>query len=106
MRSVESSLHVFSKALGITFPGSVELQDWKVLTEKLKSEIDKWETKTRSSHKAEKLKSLAELLIPADGFRLAWRNHVAHAREKYEEEEARTIMRHVGSFLKHLSEGL
>jgi hypothetical protein len=103
MRSVEAGLHAFCRALGITFPGTVELQDWANLTEKIKSEIDKLNQQQRGPQKADQLKRMGELLLPADGFRLAWRNHVAHAREKYETHEARLVLRHVAEFLARLS---
>jgi hypothetical protein len=103
MRSVEASLHVLTKSLNITFPAPVELQEWANLTQKLKSEISALERQSRSQQKTEQLKWLAELLLPADCFRLAWRNHVAHAREKYESEEARSVLNHTAEFLKALS---
>lgn len=36
----------------------------------------------------------------------AWRNHTAHARVKYTEEEAEAIYRHVRDFMQHLSKRL
>lgn len=107
MRSVEASLHVLANEMGVTFPGaSVELQDWLNLTEKIKSEIEKWEKRPRSDEKAKKLQALAELMVSADCFRLAWRNHVQHARERYETEQARPVLTHVGLYLKRLSEAI
>jgi hypothetical protein len=104
MRSVESSLHVLATRLNATFSGStVELQDWLALTEKIKTEIDKLQPLQRSQLKTEKQQALSELMIKADGFRLAWRNHVQHAREKYEDYEARKILGHVGDYLRLLS---
>jgi hypothetical protein len=105
MRSVEASLYVVARTLGITFPGGVELQDWLPLTEKIQKEIDAWESRSRSPEKSEQLKLFAKLVLPADAFRLAWRNHVAHAREKYEADEAKRVLRNVADFLKSLSLG-
>lgn len=107
MRSIESSLHATANYMGASFPGSLsELQDWIVLTDKIKSEIEKLQPLARGQEKTEKQKTLSELMIKADGFRLAWRNHVQHAREKYEEAEARKILGHVGDYLRGLSETL
>jgi hypothetical protein len=103
MRSVEASLHALCGSLAITFPGTIELQDWKTLTEKISSEIKNQEDAPRSPLKTERLKQLAELMVPADGFRLAWRNHVAHARERYEDDPARKVLGYVGEFLARLS---
>jgi hypothetical protein len=103
MRSVEASLHGLAKVLGVSFPAPVELQDWAVITEKINSEISKLKDQSRSQQKTDQLTSLSELLLPANCFRLAWRNHVQHAREKYEESEARPVLVHVGEYLKALS---
>jgi hypothetical protein len=103
MRSVEASLHVLASSLGLSFPGSIKLQDWMNLTEKITSEISALEKQPRSEAKTKRLKTLSELVLSADCFRLVWRNHVAHAREKYEEAEARKALGHVGEYLKKLS---
>jgi len=103
MRSVEASLHVLAKKLGITFTAPVELQDWANLTGKIKTEIPILEKQPRSKYRSEELKCLSALLLPADCFRLVWRNHVAHARESYEYEEARKALTYVGDYLRDLS---
>lgn len=106
MRSVEASLHVTAIVLNISFPGGNTLQEWANLTDKIASEIKKAEQQTRSAQKAERLKRLGALMIPADGFRLQWRNHVAHAREKYEDPEARQALSDVGRYLRKLSDAI
>lgn len=104
MRGVESSLHRLCGRLGIAFPGSaVDLQNWAALEDKIKAEISQLEQTARSPTKTEKLRDLAEVLIPVTGFRLAWRNHVAHARSTYEMEQAREILEHVARYLNALS---
>jgi hypothetical protein len=37
-------------------------------------------------------------------FKDAWRNHVSHAREHYDEREAIKVLSHVGEFMQHLSD--
>lgn len=76
------------------------------LTQKIKSELEEWERRPRTPQKSEQLKKLGELLLPADGFRVVWRNHVAHAREKYEDAEARKALRTVADYLRALSDAL
>jgi hypothetical protein len=106
MRSVEASLYVLARKLAISFPAPVQLQDWAVLTEKIEAELKKWKTQPRSTQRDEESKWLSGLLVPANAFRFAWRNHVAHARTKYEDDEARRVLGHVGEYLKQLSDGL
>jgi hypothetical protein len=106
MRAIEVSLHILAKDLDIDFPAPIELQDWANLTQKISSFIEQLEPQRKSQDKANKLTHFSELMIPANGFRLAWRNHVAHAREKYEYEEARRVIGYVGDYLKTLSEAM
>jgi hypothetical protein len=106
MRSIEASLHLIGKVLAIPFSVPVDLMEWANLTDRIAKEIKAQEQQPRSQAKSEQLKQFAELLVPADGFRLAWRNHVAHAREKYEDPEARRILGYCGHFLRKLSDGL
>jgi HEPN domain-containing protein len=103
MRAVEASLHALCKRLSVTYPGGVEQQDWKVLVEKIVAETKKVDLQKRSAEKAEALERLARLMLAADGFKNAWRNHVAHARQKYESTEADKVLRYVGDFFRDLS---
>lgn len=106
MRAVESSLHVLCNILNIAFSAPVELQHWKVLEDKIKAELTKAEAASRSQQKTDRLQKLGKLLTAIAAFRVAWRNHVAHAREKYETEEARKILIAVGDYLIELNSGI
>lgn len=106
MRAVEASLHVLAHDLKLSFPAPIELQQWVNLTEKIKSEIERLEQEMKSQDKTLRLQRLSELMLHADCFRLAWRNHVAHAREKYEADEARAVLEHVSNYLRRLSEAI
>jgi len=37
-------------------------------------------------------------------FKNAWRNHVAHARDIYDNEQAELIFNHVGDFMRFLAD--
>jgi len=104
MRAVEASLHVLARDLGISFPAPVELQNWAVLTDKIDAVIRQWNQAPRSQQKSEQQQKLSEVMLEANGFRLAWRNHVHHAREKYEAPEARVVLEHTGRYLRKLSD--
>jgi SNF2 family DNA or RNA helicase len=39
-------------------------------------------------------------------FKDAWRNHVAHLREEYDRDQARSILTHTCDFMEHLAKNL
>ena len=103
MRALEPGLSSLAAALGVSMPR----KGWEMVLNKLQKEIearsinppdDKW--------KEENEPFFSEA---ASHFRIiknAWRNHAAHGRDKYTEQEAEDIYRSVRSFMHHLSERL
>jgi hypothetical protein len=39
-------------------------------------------------------------------FKDGWRNHVSHAKDKYDGPQAFSVLNHTSAFMKHLSMGL
>lgn len=103
MRSLELSLHRIAKELGISFPAPIELQDWKTLVDKIDKQIEMLENQSRSLQKTEDLRFYSTLNLEFGWFKNAWRNHISHARESYNEEQAANIMDHVGKFLNEVA---
>lgn len=108
MRSAEGSLQALANVLGATFPNSVvELQDWKCLSDKITSILNRpHQSSGRSPEESEKKRILGEILSQSEGFRVAWRNHVQHVRGKYEQDEARRVLFAVGHYLRALSNAI
>jgi hypothetical protein len=103
MRALESSLHLIARELEVTFPAPIELQDWGVIVQKVKTRIGELEQQSRSAQKAMDLAFYSELNVQFGWFKNAWRNSVAHNRTFYAEQEAREILEHVGKFLQDIA---
>ena len=100
MRALELSLLSLAAELGVSLAG----KSWNADLNSLQDEI---RSRTQKSH-GEKWKNKDEPFFTeaATHFRLvknAWRNHVAHGRVKFTDEEAEEIYGSVRSFMRHLS---
>ena len=85
MRVLEIALHVLAKALNVTFPAAIEIENWQNIIEKIESEIARLEkTLPKGTQKSEDLQFYSEAAKEFRYFKNAWRNHVSHSREDYE----------------------
>ncbi len=102
MRVLEIGLGVLGKEFGLSFSHT----NWAPAIEEVERHI-------RDMHKDPKWKALPdykekqEFYAQAASYlgivKDAWRNYTAHARGRYEEDEAESIYRNVGSFMLKLS---
>ena len=106
MRAAEKGLRVLANALQVPFTIPFEYENWHNIIEPIEKRIKKLEQDlTKGPDKAETLKVYSQAATQFFYFKNAWRNHVAHARETYDEEQAITILTHVGDFFKFLANG-
>ena len=103
MRALEVGLSYLAVALDM----SLTSENWNTILNLIEKEI---RSRTKESH-GEKWKTEDEPFFTesATHFRLvknAWRNHAAHARDKYTDQEAEEIYGSVRSFMRHLSKRL
>jgi hypothetical protein len=105
MRVVERGLRALANELQIKFPVPFEYQEWHSMIDAIESAIRKLEQQPRSAAKAETLKFYAKASFQFFYFKNAWRNHVAHAREDYSDEEATMVLEHTGDFMRYLADG-
>ena len=103
MRVLEKGLHALAKELGIAFPTPIELENWQNIIEKIESEIRKLNQLPKGQAKSEDLQFYSEAAKEFRYFKDAWRNHVSHSREKYDERQARRILEHVKDFMEHIA---
>ena len=97
MRVLEYGLASMASALGVTTTNP----NWHQILTACENQI-----KTLSAHdpnwkQNEQFYNAAALEFRH--FQRALRNHVAHARENYLHDEARTVLDHVASFMRHLA---
>ena len=103
MRVLEIGLGSLSLSLGL----QMATKNWNVILDQIEAEIRRRSNATHGPKwKDEDEPFFAEA---ATHFRLlknAWRNHAAHARAKYTDEEAEEIYASVRAFMRHLAKRL
>ena len=104
MRALETPLHTLADCVGISFPGPLELQNWKNIIDEIEKKIDSQvkalENQKRSLSRNRELKSYAEAAMQFRHFKNAWRNNAAHGRDHYDEREAVVVFDAVRSFMQ------
>jgi hypothetical protein len=104
MGIVQGGLHALANDLNVAFPFPIVLAEWKNVIDQIESEIRKLEQLKRGQIKDEKIKFYSTVAVQFRYFKDAWRNHVAHFREQYDEHQALSILNHTRDFIEYLSE--
>lgn len=102
MRVIEHGLRAFAERLGVTFPGPMELENWRNIIDKIEQEVRKLEQLPKSHDKSQKTKAYSQAASQFRYFKDAWRNHVSHSREHYDEREAEIVYNHVRDFMQQM----
>jgi hypothetical protein len=105
MRVLELALRVLATELGVTFFGTLDLQNWQNIIENIESEIKNLEKLPKSKYKSETLKLFSQAAMQFRRFKEAWRNHVMHGRDCYDEGKSHSILDHVKELMQALAEG-
>jgi hypothetical protein len=103
MRALELALHKWARQLGVDQFNAIELENWKNILDAARKKIDAIEQTSKSATKDAELKYYGETRAHFLAVKDAWRNHVAHARERYDESRALSIMGHVREFMQLLA---
>ena len=111
MGILQRGLYALAHDLQVEFKAGFELENWKNIIDKLQVAIDDRlkaveQTQPKGMAKDEVLTFYSRVAMEFQYFRHAWRNHVAHLREVYDEEHARTVLTHVKQFMQRLAERL
>jgi len=101
MRALEPGL----KALGADLDLSVET-NWNKALDQIEKEIRSRSTKTHGPAWKDDEPFYAEAATHFRFIKNAWRNHTAHLKERYDEERAESVLRHVGEFLRDIANRL
>ncbi len=108
MGILQIGLYALAKDLGVEFTRGIELENWKNIIDSIQSEIDKrietTEQTSKGRAKDETLTFYSQVAMEFQYFKNAWRNHVAHLREFYDELGAVTVLGHVNALMQRLSE--
>jgi hypothetical protein len=111
MGILQRGLYALARDLQVEFKAGFELENWKNIIDKLQVAIDDRlkaveQTQSKGMAKDEVLTFYSRVAMEFQYFRHAWRNHVAHLREVYDEEHAHTVLTHVKQFMRRLAERL
>lgn len=102
MRAAEIALRALAEHLNVTFPYPIDLADWHKLITNIESVIKKVEQQKKSGKKDKELKLCSAAASQFRYFKEAYRKHVSHARETYDEGGALSVMEGTTEFLKSL----
>jgi hypothetical protein len=100
MRVLEHGLRRIAKRFSVSFT----TDSWHVVIRNVEAEIDAMRNKSGLTEQ-----DRTEITYYSDAasqfryFKDAWRNHVSHAREHYDEREAEKVLTHVKEFMQHLA---
>jgi len=99
MRVLEHGLRALAEALGLTF----SVEQWLVIIKQIESKICALENLPKSQQRIRDQEFYSGAAKNFRYFKDAWRNHVMHGKEHYDEREANTVLEHVNDFMTHLS---
>jgi hypothetical protein len=102
MGVLQDGLHSLAKSLDVAFEFPLGLATWGEIVTKVDATIKNLESKSRGS-RDEDLTFYSEAASHFRYLKNAWRNHVAHNRETYDDVQAHSVLGHTQDFMKHLS---
>jgi hypothetical protein len=103
MRVLEHGLRDLAARVGATFATSIELENWKNIIDVIEKQIRAQEALPKSPQKSEDLQFYTKAASQFWHFKDAWRNHVSHAREYYDEAEAMNVFNGVKHLMQQLA---
>jgi HEPN domain-containing protein len=111
MGILQRGLYALANDVKVEFKTGIELENWKNIIDRLETTIDALlknieQKQQKGTEKDATLAFYSHLAMEFRYFKNAWRNYVAHLREVYDEQDAKTVLEHVRTFMQRLSERL
>lgn len=103
MRAVEVGVRALATELNVTFSYPLELAEWGTIVSEIEPKIEAIKQKPRSAQRDADLKFYSEAASQFRHFNNGWRIRVAHARESYNEAQAKIVLEHTVSFFETLA---
>jgi hypothetical protein len=103
MAIAQHGLHALANHLGVSFPYSLDLAEWSAVISRIEDKIKPMREGPRTDHKDAQLSFYSECAAQFRYFKDAWRNHVGHMREIYDENQSLSILIHTREFMEKLS---
>lgn len=98
MRALEPGL----SALAAPFSVSASYENWQNIIEQIESKIRALGQQTKTPQRIADDKFFGEAVAHLYFVKNAWRNHVAHSRDSYSDDEALKILQHSKEFIESL----
>jgi hypothetical protein len=105
MRALEHGLRDMARHLAVSMSANLNQENWGTIIDKIEKEIGRREKLKNNDPLRTDLKFYSEAASNFRYFKNAWRNHVSHAKEHYDERDALTIWSHVMTFMRTLAVG-
>jgi HEPN domain-containing protein len=102
MRAVEIALQTLARRLRIR---SVKVKEWVTLLKDIDTALAAIRNRPRTPKRDRVLEYYSQARANIAVFKDAWRNHVMHSRETYDERQAWAIFASVKAFMEELAEG-
>jgi hypothetical protein len=102
MRVLEKGLKALANELAVPFTIPFDYLNWQNIIEQIEATIKNLGNLKPGKYKTDTLQSYAEVAKQFRYFKDAWRNSVAHSRETYDIDQARSIFRHVQEFMEDI----
>jgi hypothetical protein len=103
MGILQQGLYALASDVGVVFAEGIELENWKNVIDGIEKKIRELEGMKTGQVKDAKLKAYSEAAVQFRYFKDAWRNHVAHLRATYDDDQAHSTLVHVRDFMKQLT---
>jgi hypothetical protein len=100
MRVAEHGMRDLAKPLGVPCE---EAQQWRHVIDGIVSAVKAMEQEKKTPERDAQLQSYSEAAQQLFFFKEAWRNHVMHAKETYDEREAFNVYEAVKHFMQRLA---
>ena len=104
MRALEKGLRALADKLEM-LPESYQLENWKNVIDAIEKRIRAMEQEPKSSTKSANVQFYSQLAVNFWYFKGAWRNHVSHSNQLYDDHEAHKVLTHVFDFLCEAANG-
>lgn len=102
MRTLEHGLRWLAVEVGLGADAMAH-ENWKNVIDLIEAKIRAMEGLPKSPEKIARLKELSRLASQFRYFKDAWRNHVSHAHESYDDREAENVWHHVKTFMEQMA---
>jgi len=100
MMVLERGMLALAKKLDVRKAGA---RAWEGIIDDIEGEIEKKQKNLKAKKPSDFLTFLSEAAKEFRYFKDAWRNHTAHGRANYDENDARKVLTHVRDFMEHIS---